>query len=128
MTALNGGERDLPDWTTERAEPATPMPDESTAPQRTRRHFPTWLLSRRFASAVIAIGGVQLMATMDGMIAVYALPKIQNELGLTNAGRSWVITAYVLTAAGLILAGGRLGDTIGRKRTFIVGVAVFTIA
>ncbi len=68
------------------------------------------------------------MAAMDGPIAVFALPKIQNELGLSDAGRSWVITAYVLTFGGLMLLGGRLGDTIGRKRTFIVGVALFTIA
>ena len=77
---------------------------------------------------VIAIGGVLLMAFMDGPVAVYALPKIQNELGLSNAGRSWVISAYVLAFAGLMLLGGRLGDTIGRKRTFIVGVALFTFA
>jgi EmrB/QacA subfamily drug resistance transporter len=49
-------------------------------------------------------------------------------LGLSDAGRSWVITAYVLTFGGLMLLGGRLGDTIGRKRTFTVGVALFTIA
>jgi EmrB/QacA subfamily drug resistance transporter len=61
------------------------------------------------------------------MIAVVALPKIQNELGLSDAGRSWVITAYVLTFGGLILLGGRLGDAIGLKRTFIVGAALFTI-
>jgi EmrB/QacA subfamily drug resistance transporter len=70
---------------------------------------------------------MQLMSTMDGMIAVVALPKVQNELGLSDAGRSWVITAYVLTFGGLLLLGGRLGDTFGRKRTFIVGVALFTI-
>ncbi len=89
---------------------------------------PTRLLSRRFIAAVVAIGGMQLMATMDGTIAIVALPKIQNELGLSDAGRSWVITAYVLTFGGLMLLGGRLGDTIGRKRTFVVGVALFTIA
>ena len=61
-------------------------------------------------------------------IAIVALPKIQNELSLSDAGRSWVITAYVLTFGGLMLLGGRLGDTIGRKRTFIVGVTLFTIA
>ena len=71
---------------------------------------------------------MQLMATMDGTIAIVALPKIQDELSLSDAGRSWVITAYVLTFGGLMLLGGRLGDTIGRKRTFIVGVALFTIA
>jgi EmrB/QacA subfamily drug resistance transporter len=71
---------------------------------------------------------MQLMVHMDGMIAVVALPKIQNELSLSDAGRNWVITAYLLTFGGLILLGGRLGDTIGRKRAFIVGVALFTIA
>ena len=49
-------------------------------------------------------------------------------MNLSDAGRSWVITAYVLTFGGLMLLGGRLGDTIGRKRTFIAGVALFTIA
>jgi EmrB/QacA subfamily drug resistance transporter len=128
MTALNDGERALPHRTTERAERATPMPVEPTTLHHTRRSFPTWLLSRRFVAVVIAIGGMQLMAAMDGPVAVFALPKIQNELGLSDAGRSWVITAYVLTFGGLMLLGGRLGDTIGRKRTFIVGVALFTIA
>ena len=105
-----------------------PMPVKPTTLGRTSRYFPTRLPSRRFIAAIIAIGGMQLMATMDGTIAVVALPKIQNELGLSDAGRSWVITAYVLTFGGLMLLGGRLGDTIGRKRTFIVGVALFTIA
>src|ERR1700741_5528215 len=104
------------------------MPVKPTTPGRTSRYFPTRLPSRWFIAAVIAIGGMQLMATMDGMIAVVALPKIQNELGLSDAGRSWVITAYLLTFGGLILLGGRLGDTIGRKRILIVGVVLFTIA
>ncbi|OBK79203.1 MFS transporter [Mycobacterium sp. 1274761.0] len=69
-----------------------------------------------------------LVAAMDGTIAVFALPKIQNELGLSDAARGWVITAYVLTFGGVMLLGGRLGDTFGRKRTFIVAAALFTIA
>ncbi|WP_185295523.1 MFS transporter [Mycolicibacterium litorale] len=89
---------------------------------------PTWLPSRRFFAAVIAIAGMQLLATMDSTIAIVALPRIQDELSLSDAGRSWVITAYVLTFGGLMLLGGRLGDTIGRKRAFIAGVALFTIA
>jgi EmrB/QacA subfamily drug resistance transporter len=128
MTALNDAERAVPHWTGERPEPGVPMHVEQSALERTTRYFPTWLPSRRFIAAVIAIGGMQLMATMDGTIAIVALPKIQNQLSLSDAGRSWVITAYVLTFGGLMLLGGRLGDTIGRKRTFIVGVALFTIA
>ena len=104
------------------------MPVKQTMLGRTSGNVPTRLLSRRFIAAMIVIGGMQLMATMDGTIAIVALPTIQNELDLSDAGRSWVITAYVLTFGCLLLVGGRLGDTIGRKRTFIVGVALFTIA
>ncbi|MBV9321984.1 MAG: MFS transporter [Mycobacterium sp.] len=128
MTALNDAERAVRTWTTERPEGAVPMPVPEAAKNHTNRYLPTWLPSRRFVAAVVAIGGMQLMATMDGTIAIVALPKIQNDLSLSDAGRSWVITAYVLTFGGLMLLGGRLGDTIGRKRTFIVGVALFTIA
>jgi MFS family permease len=101
---------------------------EKTAESTATKTSTTWMPTRRFFTAVIAIAGMQLMATMDGTIAIVALPKIQNELSLSDAGRSWVITAYVLTFGGLMLLGGRLGDTIGRKRTFIVGVTLFTIA
>jgi EmrB/QacA subfamily drug resistance transporter len=128
MTALNDAERAAAEWATHAAAPALPRRAERAALDRTSSYYPAWLPSRRFIAAVIAIGGMQLMATMDGTIAIVALPKIQNELGLSDAGRSWVITAYVLTFGGLMLLGGRLGDTIGRKRSFIVGVALFTIA
>ncbi|KUI42170.1 MFS transporter [Mycobacterium sp. IS-1590] len=103
------------------------MPYQTSTP-RDRRYLPKWLPSRWFVAAVTAIGAMQLLTMMDGTIAVVALPTIQNELSLSNAGRSWVITAYVLTFGGLMLLGGRLGDTFGRKRVFIVGVALFTIA
>src|ERR1700709_825406 len=128
MTALNDAERAAirrdAEGGTKRALPAHV---EHPAAEQTRRS-PEWLPSRRFFAAVIAIGGMQLLATMDSTVAIVALPKIQDELSLSDAGRSWVITAYVLTFGGLMLLGGRLGDTIGRKRTFIVGVTLFTIA
>src|ERR1700757_2297527 len=130
MTALNDAERAVHEWTSEPSERGVHMPPvhpAKTAVSPASRSYPTWMLSRRFIAAVIAIGGMQLMATMDSMIAVVALPKIQNELGLSDAGRSWVITAYLLTFGGLILLGGRLGDAIGLKRTFMVGVTLFTI-
>ncbi|MHA7650713.1 MFS transporter [Mycobacterium sp. ML4] len=131
MTALNDSERAVHTWTdgrSERSAQERPTRSVETALQRMSRYYPTWLPSRRFIAAVIAIGGMQLLATMDSTVAIVALPKIQNELSLSDAGRSWVITAYVLTFGGLMLLGGRLGDTIGRKRTFIVGVALFTIS
>lgn len=128
MTALNDAERAAARRPSENeGEGALPMPITPTQIVRSS-WYPTWLPSRRFLAAVIAIGGMQLLATMDSTVAIVALPKIQDELNLSDAGRSWVITAYVLTFGGLMLLGGRLGDTIGRKRTFIVGVSLFTIA
>jgi MFS family permease len=128
MTALNDAERAAIRRDAEGgAERALPEQVKHSAVGKTGRS-PEWLPSRRFIAAVIAIGGMQLLATMDSTVAIVALPKIQDELSLSDAGRSWVITAYVLTFGGLMLLGGRLGDTIGRKRTFIVGVALFTIA
>ena len=78
--------------------------------------------------AIFAITGMQLMATLDGTIVIVALPRLQAELDLSDAGKSWVITAYVLTFGGLLLIGGRVGDAIGHKRAFLSGVGVFTIA
>src|SRR6476646_1459079 len=132
MTALNDAERAAIHRDAEgganRSQPLRfPKSSEYPALEQTSR-YPAWLPSRRFIAAVIAIGGMQLLATMDSTVAIVALPRIQDELSLSDAGRSWVITAYVLTFGGLMLLGGRLGDTIGRKRTFIGGVALFTIA
>ncbi|MDT5066750.1 MAG: hypothetical protein QOK02_2905 [Mycobacterium sp.] len=131
MTALNDAAHaaaiDGPSDGSRASNRALPVHVGRAASERTG-WYPQWLPSRRFLAAVIAIGGMQLLATMDSTVAIVALPKIQNELNLSDAGRSWVITAYVLTFGGLMLLGGRLGDTIGRKRTFIVGVALFTIA
>lgn len=78
--------------------------------------------------AIVAITGMQLMATLDGTIVIVALPRMQAELGLSDVGKSWVITAYVLTFGGLLLLGGRVGDAIGHKRAFLCGVGVFTVA
>lgn len=139
MTALNDAERAVQQLASARPDRPAPVsaalpaetaskPPAETALKRISKYYPAWMPSRRFIAAVIAIGGMQLLATMDSTVAIVALPKIQNELSLSDAGRSWVITAYVLTFGGLMLLGGRLGDTIGRKRTFIVGVALFTIS
>ena len=105
------------------------MPGEptTTAHDAVTSSVPLWR-SRGFLGPIGAIGGVQLVATMDGTVSIFALPKIQNDLGLSDAGLSWVVTAYMLTFGGLILLGGRLGDTLGRKRTFIGGVALFIVA
>ena len=80
----------------------------------------TWLPSRRFIAAVIAIGGMQLLATMDSTVAIVALPKIQDELSLSDAGRSWVITAYVLTFGGLFLLNSQFYLEVADDPMFVV--------
>lgn len=130
MAPHDGGQTlpPLPEQTSTRPELAGPVPDKPGSVRHRNGKFLSGLPPRWFVAAVTAIGAMQLLSVMDGTIAVVALPNIQNDLGLSNAGRSWVITAYVLTFGGLMLLGGRLGDTFGRRRIFMVGVAVFTLS
>ena len=82
----------------------------------------------RFIAAIVALGSAELMASIELTIGIVALPKIQNELNLSSAGRNWVVFATLLACNGLILVGGRLGDTIGRKRAFVIGTVLSTVA
>ncbi|MEV4891567.1 MFS transporter [Nonomuraea sp. NPDC055795] len=82
--------------------------------------------SRRLA--LIVLCAMQLMIILDGTIVTVALPTIQDQLGFTQPGLAWVMNAYLIAFAGLLLLAGRLGDLLGVKRVFIAGVAVFTLA
>ncbi|WP_097877866.1 MFS transporter [Streptomyces sp. ms184] len=81
---------------------------------------------RWWALAVIA--AAQLMVILDGTIVNIALPSVQNGLGMSDASRQWVITAYSLAFGGLLLLGGRIADLVGRKRTFLIGLVGFAAA
>ena len=81
---------------------------------------------RWVALAVIAIA--QLMVVLDATVVNIALPQAQADLGISDADRQWVLTAYTLTFGGLLLLGGRIADYWGRKRTFVVGIIGFAIA
>jgi EmrB/QacA subfamily drug resistance transporter len=70
----------------------------------------------------------QFMVVLDATIVNVALPHIQSSLGFTEASLQWVINAYTLVFAGFLLLGGRAGDLLGRKRLFLVGLVVFTVA
>jgi EmrB/QacA subfamily drug resistance transporter len=70
----------------------------------------------------------QLMVVLDATIVNIALPSAQRDLGFSTADRQWVVTAYALTFGSLLLFGGRLGDLIGRKITFLTGAAGFAAA
>ncbi len=92
---------------------------------------PTPPTGRRVASRGLVLGiilTVQLMVVLDMTIVNVALPDIQRALGFTPAGLSWVLSAYTLTFGGLMLLGARAGDLLGRRRTFLAGIGVFTAA
>ena len=72
--------------------------------------------------------GAQLMIILDATVVNVALPHIQAGLGFSLAGLSWVLNGYTLTFGGLLLLGGRAGDILGRRRVFMAGLAIFTLA
>ncbi|HEY2353413.1 MAG TPA: MFS transporter [Gaiellaceae bacterium] len=70
----------------------------------------------------------QFMVILDATIVNVALPSIQKSLSLSQANLQWIINAYTLVFAGFLLLGGRLGDLLGRKRIFMIGLVIFTAA
>jgi EmrB/QacA subfamily drug resistance transporter len=70
----------------------------------------------------------QLMIILDVSIVITALPSIHGALGFSSTGLSWVQNAYALSFGGLLLLGARAGDILGRRRMFVAGIALFTVA
>jgi EmrB/QacA subfamily drug resistance transporter len=70
----------------------------------------------------------QFMVILDATIVNVALPSIQTDLELSEANLQWIVNAYTLVFGGFLLLGGRAGDLIGRKRLFLAGLVVFTVA
>jgi EmrB/QacA subfamily drug resistance transporter len=99
--------------------PATPADDTTSgAPNPPTTDPRRWL-------ALAVLAAAQLMIVLDASIVNIALPSAQKDLGITDADRQWVITAYTLAFGGLLLLGGRIADYTGRKRTFIIGLLGF---
>src|SRR3954451_1893325 len=82
--------------------------------------------SRWLALAVLAVA--QFMVVLDVTIVNVALPAIQTDLGFTADGLQWVVNAYTLAFGGLLLLGGRAADLLGRRRMFVIGLALFGAA
>ncbi|MFL6702471.1 MAG: MFS transporter [Paraburkholderia graminis] len=81
---------------------------------------------KRLALAATILGSS--MAFIDGSVVNVALPAIQSELGASVAAMQWIINAYLLFLGSLVLVGGSMGDKLGHRTVFIVGIAVFTLA
>src|ERR687895_2194261 len=82
--------------------------------------------AKRLALALLAL--TQFVIILDASIVNVALPTIGGALDFSQDDLSWVVNAYVLTFGGFLLLGGRLADLLGRRRMFIIGLALFSAA
>jgi len=85
------------------------------------RYVPSWMVL-----GIVCIG--QFMVVLDASIVNVALPSIQHDLHFSTSNLQWIVNAYTLTFAGFLLLGGRAADIFGRRKIFMVGLAVFTVS
>src|SRR3989442_10024524 len=79
----------------------------------------------RWLSLIVLCTGF-LLIVVDMTIVNVALPSIQVDLGFSQSGLAWVVNAYLIAFGGLLLLAGRVGDLLGRKRVYLVGLTIFT--
>ena len=78
--------------------------------------------------ALAVISGAQLMIVLDATVVNVAIPTIHRALNFSPTNLEWLITAYSLTFGGLLLFGGRTGDLYGKRRMFMIGIAIFAVS
>src|SRR5881397_504347 len=83
--------------------------------------------TNRWIALVVLCVGV-LMIILDATVVNVALPSIQSDLGFSQSNLAWVVNAYLIAFGGLLLLAGRLGDLVGRRRIFLIGLTIFTAA
>ena len=82
---------------------------------------------KRWTALFVLCAGM-LMIVLDATIVNVALPSIQTDLHFSQSSLAWVVNGYLITFGGLLLLAGRLGDLVGRRRMFLIGLTVFTFA
>ncbi len=87
----------------------------------------TTTTSRRWLALALLLTS-QFMVILDASVVNVALPSIQQDLGFSASGLQWVVNAYVIAFGGLLLLGGRVADLLGRRRMFVAGTLLFTVA
>ena len=105
-----------------------PAREVSTAAASSAAGTSTGSPPRRLGLALAVIATAQLMVVLDATIVNVALPHIQDALHFSGTNLEWVVNAYALAFGGLLLLGGRSGDLLGRRRVFIAGILLFSIA
>jgi EmrB/QacA subfamily drug resistance transporter len=98
-----------------------PTPESLDDATRPHRHAPDWIV---LVIACLA----QFMVVLDVSIVNVALPSMQRSLHFSLTNAQWVVNAYVLTFAGFLLLGGRAADIFGRRRVYLTGLTIFTLA
>ncbi|WP_432145980.1 MFS transporter [Streptomyces sp. bgisy084] len=100
-----------------------PIATSATLPETARRRTapPGWLV-------MLLVCSGQFLVILDVSVVNVALPAMRTGLGLSELGLQWIVNAYVITFAGFMLLGGRAADLFGRKRIFVLGLALFTVA
>src|SRR5919204_3354803 len=83
--------------------------------------------SNRWIALVVLCAGF-LMIILDQTIVNVALPSIQSDLDFSQSNLAWVVNAYLIAFGGLLLLAGRMGDLVGRRRVFLLGITVFVAA
>ncbi|WP_096214104.1 MFS transporter [Streptomyces sp. 2323.1] len=102
--------------------PMPPITAPATLPETARRTTaPAWLV-------MVLVCAGQFLVVLDVSVVNVALPAMRTGLGLSELGLQWIVNAYVITFAGFMLLGGRAADLFGRKRIFVLGLALFTVA
>jgi EmrB/QacA subfamily drug resistance transporter len=100
-------------------------PADSTLPNQQEAHEPGEQYPRRWlALTVLALA--QVVLVLDSTVVNVALPSIQQEFGLDESHLAWIVNGYALAFGGALLLGGSLGDLYGRRRLFLIGLALFT--
>ncbi|MEU8916674.1 MFS transporter [Streptomyces libani] len=101
--------------------PPIATPATLTESARRREAPPAWLV-------MLLVCSGQFLVILDVSVVNVALPAMRTGLGLSELGLQWIVNAYVITFAGFMLLGGRAADLFGRKRIFVLGLALFTVA
>src|ERR1044072_10010527 len=87
----------------------------------THPHFSPWL-------TLVVVCFAQFMVVLDATGVNVALPSIQTDLNISDSALQWVVNGYTLMFGGFLLLGGRMADLIGRRRLFVAGTVIFSIA